>query len=84
MDGYELIRRVRAELGLGPRRLPAVAVTAYARDVDRTRALQAGFQAHVAKPYQAGQLVTILNQLRPAAPVPGPARVPDQRGASIA
>jgi PAS domain S-box-containing protein len=64
MDGYELIRRVRTELGLGPDRLIAVALTAYARDEDRARALQSGFQAHLAKPYQIGQLVAILHQLR--------------------
>jgi PAS domain S-box-containing protein len=42
MDGYELVRRVRGELGLGPQRLVAVAITAYARDEDRARALLAG------------------------------------------
>ncbi len=62
MDGYDLIRRVRSELGLGPERLFAVALTAYARDEDRSRALQAGFQAHVAKPWHAGQLIAVLNQ----------------------
>lgn len=84
MDGYELIRRVRTELALGPQRLPAVAVTAYARDEDRKRALQAGFQAHVTKPYQAGHLVTVLRQLRPAAPPAGSLPVPEERGASLA
>ena len=63
MDGYELIRRVRNELGLGTDRLLAVALTAYSRDEDRARALQFGFQAHLTKPYQVGQLVAILNQL---------------------
>ena len=63
MDGYELIRRVRGELGLGPQRLAAVAITAYARDEDRARALLAGYQAHIVKPYQAGQLVTLINEL---------------------
>ena len=84
MDGYDLIRRVRTELGLGPHRLPAVAVTAYARDEDRKRALHAGFQAHVTKPYQANQLVTILNQLRSAATVVSSVRVADERGTSLA
>jgi PAS domain S-box-containing protein len=84
MDGYDLIRRIRADLGLGPHRLPAVAVTAYARDEDRRRALHAGFQSHVTKPYQANQLVTILNQLRSAATVVGSVRVPDERGTSLA
>ena len=68
MDGYELIRRVRHELRLPASRLPAVAITAYARDEDRDRALQAGFQAHLVKPYQVTQLISILRNL-PRAPV---------------
>jgi PAS domain S-box-containing protein len=71
IDGYELIRRVRNELGLGTDRLPAVALTAYARDEDRERALQFGFQAHLSKPYQVGQLVAIVNQLVAAQRVQG-------------
>ena len=63
MDGYEFIRRVRGELGLGPQRLAAVAITAYARDEDRARALLAGYQAHIVKPYQVGQLVAMINGL---------------------
>lgn len=63
MDGYELIRRVRGELGMAPDRLVAVALTAYARDEDRARALLAGYQAHLVKPYQIGQLVHIVNDL---------------------
>jgi PAS domain S-box-containing protein len=63
MDGYELIRRVRNELGLSPDRLPAVALTAYARDEDRQRALQSGFQGHLAKPYHVGQLILLLHPL---------------------
>ena len=63
MDGYELIRRVRGELGLGPDKLVAVAITAYARDEDRARALLAGYQAHLVKPYQIGQLVLIVDEL---------------------
>jgi CheY-like chemotaxis protein/anti-sigma regulatory factor (Ser/Thr protein kinase) len=64
MDGYELIRRVRSEVGLGPERLGAVALTAYARDEDRARALLAGYQAHLVKPYQVGQLVSIICDLQ--------------------
>jgi PAS domain S-box-containing protein len=64
MDGYELIRKVRGELGLNGARMPAVAITAYAREEDRTRALRAGFQAHLVKPYQASQLIKILHGLR--------------------
>jgi CheY-like chemotaxis protein len=75
IDGYELIRRVRGELGLVPDRLGAVAITAYARDEDRARALLAGYQAHLVKPYQVGQLVEIIGELlarqKTAAGTPG-------------
>ncbi len=54
-DGYELLESVRAvERGS---RLPAVALTAYARVEDRDRALRAGFQLHVAKPIDPAALV---------------------------
>jgi PAS domain S-box-containing protein len=82
MDGYELIRRVRNELGLGTDRLLAIALTAYARDTDRARALQSGFQAHLSKPYQVGQIVAILNQLRAAQRAEG-AEVLRQSGATV-
>ena len=63
VDGYELVRRVRA---LGPERggnVPAVALTAFARAEDRMRALRAGFQAHVAKPVDASELVVVVGNL---------------------
>ena len=54
-DGYELLQSVRAaERGS---RLPAVALTAYARVEDRDRAIRAGFQLHVAKPIDPVALV---------------------------
>jgi PAS domain S-box-containing protein len=91
MDGYELIRRIRGELGISAQQLPAVALTAYARDEDRERALKSGFQAHITKPYQVGQLVTVLNQLQQQAQEPsspprgaGPGRVRREGGASVA
>ena len=64
MDGYELLRKVRGELGLSAAQLPAVAITAYARDEDRLRALRAGFQAHVVKPYQVSHLLKTLDAVR--------------------
>ena len=84
MDGYELIRRVRNDLGLDPDRLPAVALTAYARDEDRARALQAGFQGHVAKPYHVGQLVAILNQFSAARQAADESATPGKAGTSLA
>ncbi len=54
-NGYELLQSVRAaERGS---RLPAVALTAYARAEDRDRAIRAGFQLHVAKPIDPAALV---------------------------
>ena len=49
-DGYELVRKVRALPAERGGRIPAVALTAYAREEDRRRALLSGFQAHVVKP----------------------------------
>jgi PAS domain S-box-containing protein len=59
-DGYALIRRIR---NLDPEhggRIPAIALTAYARTEDRDRALAAGFQRHVAKPVEPHALVRIV------------------------
>jgi len=63
-DGYALIGRVRAleaERGVG--RLPAVALTAYARVEDRTRALAAGFQRYISKPLEPAELLAVLASL---------------------
>jgi PAS domain S-box-containing protein len=60
MDGYQLMERVRhMDLASG-RGIPAVALTAYARAEDRTRALLAGYQAHVTKPVQSSELVATI------------------------
>lgn len=64
MDGYGLIRTVRENMGLQAAELPAVAVTALARDDDRQRALQSGFQEHLAKPYSVAQLVSAVRFAR--------------------
>ncbi len=63
MDGYELVQRVRGELQIMAQRMPAIAVTAYARAEDREMALQSGFQAHLPKPYDAEQLVATALRL---------------------
>ncbi len=60
MDGIELLRQVRA---LGPEKgstLPAIALTAFARSEDRTRALHAGFRAHISKPVEPAELVATV------------------------
>ncbi|MGH7822690.1 MAG: response regulator [Candidatus Binatia bacterium] len=62
-DGYALIRELRArEAGKGVR-LPAAALTAYVRPEDRTRALLAGFDAHLEKPVGPAELVTLVKHL---------------------
>jgi CheY-like chemotaxis protein len=50
MDGYELVRLVRNQLGIAAEHMPAVAVTAYVRVEDRELALQDGYQAVIQKP----------------------------------
>ncbi|MGC4071117.1 MAG: response regulator [Nibricoccus sp.] len=60
MDGYGLIRTIRENMGLSATALPAVAVTALARNDDRRRALASGFQGHLAKPYSVAQLVAAV------------------------
>jgi PAS domain S-box-containing protein len=60
IDGYELLRMVRAREAGGGSRLPAVALTAFARAEDRIRALRAGFVAHVAKPVEPSELLATV------------------------
>jgi CheY-like chemotaxis protein len=59
-DGYTLIRSMRSRLAS---QIPAVALSAYARMEDRTRALAAGFQIHLAKPVSLDELVTVVASL---------------------
>jgi PAS domain S-box-containing protein len=65
-DGYDLIRRVR-ERGHDAAALPAIAVTAFARDEDRRRALAAGYQEHLAKPINVTRLLEMTATLAVAA-----------------
>jgi ATP-binding cassette subfamily B protein len=70
-DGYRLLKRVRsleAERRVPLRdRMPAIALTGYAQPEDRTAALVAGFQAHLAKPAQPTVLLATASRLLPAA-----------------
>ncbi|MEG4970499.1 ATP-binding protein [Microcoleus sp. B6-A1] len=62
-DGYSLIRKLRQlEVQRGGR-LPAIALTAYARNDDRQQALLAGFQMHLTKPVDAAELVAVVASL---------------------
>jgi PAS domain S-box-containing protein len=62
-DGYDLIRQVRSR---GPEqggKIPAVAVTAYTSDEDREHVLASGFQTHVPKPVDPGELIATVASL---------------------
>ncbi|MEO8311013.1 MAG: PAS domain S-box protein [Caldimonas sp.] len=57
-DGYQLMRTLRAGEGKGDK-IPALALTAFARTDDRKRAFLAGYQAHLAKPFDVAELVLV-------------------------
>jgi CheY-like chemotaxis protein len=63
MDGFELIARIRASADADVRDVPATALTAFARPEDRTRALRSGFEMHLAKPVDPGELVASVGTL---------------------
>ena len=62
-DGYVLIQKLRALPPSAGGRTPAIALTAFARAEDRTRALRAGFHAHVPKPVEAPELLAVIDSL---------------------
>jgi PAS domain S-box-containing protein len=62
-DGYDFIRQVRALPPDAGGRTPAAALTAFARAEDRTRALRAGYQTHVAKPVEPTELTAVVASL---------------------
>ncbi|MFL6212216.1 MAG: response regulator [Pyrinomonadaceae bacterium] len=61
MDGYELLAALRRMPNLA--RVPAIAVSGYAMDEDRARALRAGFAAHLPKPIDIDRLFALIQQL---------------------
>jgi PAS domain S-box-containing protein len=68
-DGYDLIRRVRALPIARGGRVPALALTAYARVEDRMRALSAGYESHLSKPVDPAALTLAVAMLAKARPV---------------
>jgi len=62
-DGYALISKVRALSAMRGGKVPAIALTAYARTDDRVRALMAGFQVHLPKPIEPVELVAVVASL---------------------
>ena len=61
MNGYMLIRQIRALPQGGE--IPAIALTAYAGELDYQQAIAAGFQAHLAKPIDPNQLLGVIHDL---------------------
>lgn len=62
-DGYSFIGKIRSLSREQGGETPAIALTAYAREEDRLRALAAGYQMHVAKPIDARDLITIVQRV---------------------
>jgi signal transduction histidine kinase/CheY-like chemotaxis protein len=62
-DGYALIRSIRTLTDETLRSIPAIALTAFARNEDRTRALVEGFNMHLAKPVEPAALVKAVSDL---------------------
>ena len=80
-DGYTFIRRIREWERQSGFRIPAVALTAYARSEDRIRALLAGYQVHVAKPIDPMEFALVVaGAIQPGPPgghrPPGRGRAP--------
>jgi len=59
-DGYGLIEKVRRLENGAMQTIPAVAITAYAKEEDRERALSAGFQIYLAKPVELAELISVV------------------------
>jgi CheY-like chemotaxis protein len=63
VDGYQLIRHIRELPKNNGRQIPAIALTAYAGEADRKRALEAGYQSHIAKPFSPEKLMATVAKL---------------------
>lgn len=63
MDGYMLIQHIRSRSPQQGGEIPAIALTAYARDFDQQKALQLGFQAHITKPVEPDVLIQTIKNL---------------------
>jgi CheY-like chemotaxis protein len=62
-DGYDLIRKLRELSPKSGGQVPALALTAYAREEDRLRCITCGFQAHLPKPIDPAELVAVVAHL---------------------
>lgn len=62
-DGYDLLRQARALAASGGAQIPAAAISAYAGEDERIRALEAGFAMHLAKPVSVAELARVVRSL---------------------
>ncbi len=62
-DGYSLIRKVRSQPPEQGGKIPAAALTVYARAEERMRAIQEGYQLHLPKPIEPAELATVVASL---------------------
>jgi PAS domain S-box-containing protein len=62
-DGYWLVQQIRSRHGKRGKRIPAIALSAHARTQDRVKAISAGFQMHLAKPFDPAELVSAIARL---------------------
>jgi CheY-like chemotaxis protein len=60
MDGYELLQKIRNLKSDRDKQIPAIALTAYAREEDARKALSAGFQRHISKPVNINSLANAI------------------------
>ena len=67
VDGYELMQRIRSRND-ALARIPAIALTAFAKPEDRTRVLRAGYNAHLSKPVDSAELAAMVSSLHKLAP----------------
>ncbi len=77
MDGFELIVRIRTSADPSVRNVPAAALTAYARSEDRAKAMRSGFQMHLAKPIDPGDLTAAVALLARSARLSPPTVSPE-------
>lgn len=62
-SGYDLMRQIRSMSPENGGHIPAIALTAFGRSLDRIRALSAGFQTHITKPVEPTELALVLGSL---------------------
>ncbi len=63
VDGYQLVRTLRAFPAQEGGSVPAIALTAFVHELDRQRALESGYQAHVPKPVEASELLRVVAEV---------------------